>query len=321
MTALWKRTVLRVPQIALGTQRFLRMSSSSTQPTPGIPSLIEADQAINLLSNPSVRYVDASWHLNSPRNPYEEFATQHISGAQYINIDDCSDKGNSLPHMIPSEAQFSEYISDLGISNDNHVVLYGQQGAVSAARIWWMFRLFGHDKVSIVNGGLPAWRAAGGTIESGSSSKPERADFKAKLNPNHLMSADQVLQIVNTGAAQIMDARSLARFYCDAPEPRPGLPGGHIPGSLCLPFTNLVQSDDVLKFKSLNDMKDVMMDSGLILGSNVVLTCGSGVTAAVLYFSLHLLGIDIDKLALYDGSWTEWASRPELPRVDKSIKE
>jgi thiosulfate/3-mercaptopyruvate sulfurtransferase len=326
MTALLKNTFLRVPHFALGaisrsrSQRVLRMSALySTQPSSGIPSLIEADQAVNLLSNPSVSFVDASWYLNSPRNPYEEFAEQHIPRAQYINIDDVSDKGSSLPHMIPTEAQFSDYISDLGISNDNHVVLYGQQGAFSVARIWYLFNLFGHDKVSIVNGGLPAWKAAGGTVESGSSEKPTRGDFKSKMNPNYLMNAEQVLQVVNTGAAQIMDARSQARFDCDAPEPRPGLPGGHIPGSLCVPFNSLVQSDDVTSFKSPNEIKDVIMGSGLILGSNVVLTCGSGVTAAVLFFGLHLLGIDM-KLALYDGSWTEWASRPELPRGPAKIR-
>lgn len=123
--------------------------------------------------------------------------------------------------------------------------------------------------------------------------------------------------MVNDGTAQIVDARSMARFLAHAPEPRAGLVGGHIPGSLCLPFTNILQEKDMTKFRSLNEIKDAVNDSGLVLGANVVFSCGSGVTAAVLYFALHLLGIEMNKLALYDGSWTEWAQNPELPKIGR----
>mmetsp|Transcript_8039 Transcript_8039/g.13371 ORF Transcript_8039/g.13371 Transcript_8039/m.13371 type:complete len:329 (-) Transcript_8039:144-1130(-) len=299
-------------------QRIFMISSPFSTQHHSIPSLLEPKQALELAANSdiSLRFLDGSWYMGGDRDPYKEFDEERIAGAHYMNVDDCSDKSTSLPHMIPSEEGFAAYVSNLGISNSDHVVVYGKKGAVSAARIWWMFHLFGHEKVSILNGGLDAWKAENGPTEVGTiTTQPINSEFKAELNPNYVVTWQQVLSIVESGAAQIVDARSQARFLSQAPEPRPGLPRGHIPGSLCVPFTALVDEGDSTRFKTANELKDVFMDAGVVLGSNVVLTCGSGMTACVLYFTLHLLGIDMNKLALYDGSWTEWASNTDLPRV------
>lgn len=256
--------------------------------------------------------------MNKDRKAIDEFKSERIKGAQYFDIDEISDKTTTLPHMIPSESEFSAHMGNLGLKNSDHVVVYVTQGAFSVARVWWMLRLFGHENVSILNGGLPAWKAVGGPTESGSPSPVQKTTFECKLNSNLVVKVDDVLAIVSTGAAQIVDARSTARFMGEAPEPRPGLLGGHIPGSLCLPFTSILREDDVTKFRSPLEIKEQVQKAGVVLGANQVFTCGSGVTAAVLYFAMHLLGIDMNKLALYDGSWTEWAQNPELPKVNPS---
>ena len=287
--------------------------------TVDIPSLLEADKAVDLVKRgQQLKFVDGSWYMDKERKPVTEFMNERIPGSQYFDIDAISDKSSSLPHMIPSAEQFSEHMQNFGISNDDHVVVYTNQGAFSAARVWWMFRLFGHDKVSILNGGLAAWKSAGGATENGAVSPPSKSTFTAKINPNYVLKADDVLTIVNSGAAQIVDARSMARFMGEAPEPRAGLPGGHIPGSLCLPFSQLLQPDDPTKFRSPLEIKNAVQEAGVVLGANMVFSCGSGVTAAVLYFGVHLLGIDMSKLALYDGSWTEWAQNPDLPKNNPS---
>eukprot|EP01032_Pedospumella_encystans_P014649 gene14649-16806_t len=284
-----------------------------------VASLLEADKVLELHQTPGykMKFVDGSWHMNKERNPYKEFADRRIVGAQYFNIDDVSDKKSSLPHMIPSPEQFEQTVSSFGVSENDHVVVYVTEGCPSAARVWWMFRLFGHDRVSILNGGLPAWVAAGGATESGDVVAPTPSNFKSKLNPDYVASWQNVLAVVNDGSAQIVDARSMPRFLAEAPEPRPGLIGGHIPGSLCIPFTTIVHEDDVTRFRSVNEIKDVVMDSGVILGAKCIFSCGSGVTAAVVYFAMHLLGIEMSKLAVYDGSWTEWAQNPDLPKIGK----
>lgn len=282
-----------------------------------VASLLEVDKAIELHQKDgyAIKFVDGSWHMNKERKPHQEFVDSRVAGAQYFNIDEVSDKSSTLPHMIPSAEQFAQVVSSFGISNSDHVVVYNTHGCFSAARVWWMFRLFGHDKVSILNGGLPGWVAAGGATESGDVIVPTPSDFKANLNAEYVATWQKVLSVVNDGTAQIVDARSMPRFLAQAPEPRPGLPSGHIPGSLCIPFTNILQEDDVTRFRSINEIKDVVMDSGVILGAKCVFSCGSGVTAAILYFAMHQLGIDMSKLALYDGSWTEWAQNPDLPKI------
>lgn len=296
---------------------LIKMSAFSTCSikTNIIPSLVEADFVATLLERQNnIKFLDASWHMNKNRNALAEFEHERIPGAQFFDIDEISDHSSSLPHMVPTELEFSKYISSKGISNSDHIIIYGMPGTFSSSRVWWTFRLFGHTNVSILNGGFASWKDNGGKVET-ELAKPLEGAFTAKLNPNYVSSWQQVLSIVNNGSAQILDARSQARFLAQAPEPRVGLQGGHIPGSLCIPFTSILQLEDTTRFRTPNEIKNVFMDAGIILGSKVVFTCGSGVTASVLYFALHLLGIDMENLSVYDGSWTEWGARPDLPKI------
>jgi thiosulfate/3-mercaptopyruvate sulfurtransferase len=181
--------------------------------------------------------------------------------------------------------------------------------------VWWTFRAFGHEKVSILNGGFEGWKGVGGEIAtSDDASCIEKGKFNAVINKNLVANWEDVLKVVKNGTKQIIDARSKARFLAEAPEPRIGLQGGHIPGSLSLPFTELVDENDWTTFKSKKEIEDAFSNAGAVLDSNFVFTCGSGVSAAVLNFSLFLLGKDLKKTAIYDGSWSEWGSRSDLPK-------
>lgn len=311
----------RLSRGKLGLSRNLVMSSSSRD----YGSLINADEALNALkTDKKVKFVDATWYLAAGRDPKAEFVQARIPGARFFDIDAIADKTSSLPHMLPSNEDFSRAITDMGISNDDHVVVYTQKEAFSGARVWWTFRVFGHNKVSLLQGGMHAWKnEVDGPIESGAvtpavpASEPFRVEFQSRMVTNY----QKVLEVVFSGSKQILDARSEARFLGSAPEPRPGLAGGHIPGSLNLPFTALMEDGDVTRFKSPLAIKNTFQRAGLILGSDVILSCGSGVTAAVLFFGLHLLGIEQEKLAIYDGSWSEWGAIADAPIHNPTLEE
>lgn len=191
--------------------------------------------------------------------------------------------------------------------------MYAKANSFSSARAWWTFKVFGHDKISILNGGFNAWKKAGGKVDFGALPNFEKGVFTAKKNTNLVADVNEVLSIVNSGAAQIVDARSNARFLAKAPEPRPEVKGGHIPGSLNLPFSLLVDDNDITTFKSPEEIRKAFIDAGVIFGSKTILSCGSGVSAAVLAVGLNLLGKDMEMYPIYDGSWTEWGSRDDLP--------
>lgn len=298
--------------IRITTRTNLYMSTAS------IPSVIPASLALEWMSyNKNLKFVDASWHMDKTRNALDEFSRKRIQGAVFLDIDKVADVTSSLPHMLPSPEVFAESVSSLGIQSSDHVCVYATKNCFSAPRVWWMFRVFGHKKVSVIDGGLEAWNSVGGPVEEGPPviALP-RGDFTANLNTNMVVGWEEVLNVVNLGSAQILDARSKARFLAQAPEPRPGLPGGHIPGSLSLPFTSLVSEGDVTKFRSKEEIRDAFVESGIIFGSRTILSCGSGVSAAVLCLGLDLIGKDIETLApIYDGSWTEWAGKDDLPRI------
>ena len=267
--------------------------------------------AANLGANNAVRVLDGSWHLPPlARNPAAEFVEAHIPGAAFFDIDGICDPDSSLPHMLPSPTLFAESVSALGVGNDSHVVTYDTVGLYSVARVWWMFRVFGHERVSILAGGLPRWRAEGHTVESG---EPEIApgSFTAGAADDTLVrSFEQVRATLGTDSAQIADARAAARFTGEDPGPRPDLPRGHIPGSRNVPFDAVLDNDDA----TLGDaatIRRAFADAGVDPARPVIATCGSGITACTLALSLAAIGAE--EVAVYDGSWSDWGSRADAP--------
>lgn len=290
----------------------LRFMSTAALPTP---PLITASDALGLrASTPGqVKFVDGSFYLNKDlRNAFAEYSASRIPNAQFIDIDSeaFSDKSTSLPHMMPSAEKFSHSVSRLGISSSDHVIVYTARESFSASRVWWMFKAFGHEKVSILNGGLSSWCEAGGEVVEGTPTEadaPAPGVFEATLNPKLVVDWNEVLSIVNSGTAQIADARSGPRFRCEVDEPRAGLPRGQIPGSLNIPFTSIVQDGDVTKFRPWKELQTVFRDAGVIPGSRVVTTCGSGVTAAVITFGRYLCGAPLENTPVYDGESLIWS--------------
>ena len=244
------------------------------------------------------------------RDPRREFREGHIPGAQLFSIDDASDPASSLPHTIPPAAQFADVVSRLGISSTDHVVVYDASGTnFSAPRVWWMFRAFGHDNVSVLDGGLAAWKEHGAPLEFGDAILAPRGAFNAVLRPAMMRSATQVLEAQQRRTAQVVDMRSRGRFEGTEPEPRPGVRSGHIPGSRNLPYALLV--DDRGLLRSPSELRTIIAAAGIDTSQSLVASCGSGVTACSLLFALHVLGVT--DTTLYDGSWTEWGQRDDMP--------
>ena len=242
------------------------------------------------------------------RDPRREFEAAHIPGAVFFDIDAIADRSTSLPHMLPGPAQFARQVGDLGISNHDLVVVYDVRGVVSAARVWWTFRAMGHNRVAVLDGGLRKWQAEGRPIETGPA-RVAPARFRARLLRSIVRDLDQVRRNIDSRHEQTLDARSRGRFNATEPEPRAGLRGGHIPGSLNLPYDELYRPDGTLL--PADGLRQAFVAAGVDLKQPVTTTCGSGVTASVLALGLHVIGHR--KVAVYDGSWTEWASHPDTP--------
>jgi thiosulfate/3-mercaptopyruvate sulfurtransferase len=256
-----------------------------------------------------VRVVDGSWHMPQlRRDPGADFEQTHIPGAVFFDVDAIADHTTPLPHMLPGEAEFGRAVGDLGIGDGDHVVVYDTRGVVSAARVWWTFRAFGHDRVSVLDGGLPKWRAEGRPVESGAI-RPTPRRFVARRRAELVRDLPAMRANLATAREQVLDARSRGRFTATEPEPRPGLRGGHIPGSLNLPYDTLYRPDGTLR--SPDELRGAFADAGLDLDRPVVTTCGSGVTASVLALALAVAGRP--DVAVYDGSWSEWGGHPDTP--------
>ncbi|KAJ2159368.1 hypothetical protein GGF46_003071 [Coemansia sp. RSA 552] len=273
-----------------------------------------------------VKVLDGSWYLPfMERNVKREFKEAHIPGAHIFDIDEVKDLSKAdLPHMCPPPESFGLSMDRLGISNQDHVVVYDTAGVGPACRVFWTFRAMGHDKVSVLNGGLPAWTAQKYVTESGEpSSVPERdAKYVAHVNEGLVCGYTDVVKNigelkVSSGlqGRQIVDARPRDRFTGSAPEFRPGLSSGHMPHAINVPFTELTKSAgpgeaQVQVLKSPDEIRQVFESAGVDLGRPIVTSCGSGVTASILYFALLNAGVSEQSLTVYDGSWTEYALNP-----------
>jgi thiosulfate/3-mercaptopyruvate sulfurtransferase len=239
------------------------------------------------------------------------YVAQHIPGAVFFDIDELSDHATPLPHMLPSEEDFARAMAALGISDDATIVVHEQEGVFSAPRAWWMLRTFGAKDVHILAGGLRAWIEAGLPVESGLVQRAV-ARFDAKLNRNAVNDFTGIQRMIME-RGQILDARSAGRFAGTAPEPRPGIDSGHMPGAISLPFTELAENG---RMKSADALRQILSAKGVDIARSVTTTCGSGVTAAVLALGLEIAGAT--NVQLYDGSWAEYAQRPEAV-IEKSI--
>ena len=260
------------------------------------------------LNAPDVRILDASIYLPTDgRNGRELYEEEHIPGARYFDIDDIADDHSPLPHMLPPVEKFVSRMRGLGIGDGHRVVVYDQQGIYSSARVWWMFRLFGHHDVAVLDGGLPKWKTEGRPVDN-EPVDPRERHFTARRNAAMVRDVTQMARAVKLRDEQIVDARAAARFRGEGEEPRKGLRSGHIPGSRSLPFTELLNEDKTMK--DADELRAAFEATGVDLTKPVVTTCGSGVTAAVLTLALHRLGHS--RNALYDGSWVEWGAYPDL---------
>jgi thiosulfate/3-mercaptopyruvate sulfurtransferase len=275
-----------------------------------IPSLVSPAWLAERIGASNVRVVDASWYLpNDARNAADEYARAHIPGAVYFDLDASSDQHTPLPHMLPTASDFSVRMGALGLSDSDDIVVYDGSGTnLSAPRVWWMFRVFGHRATAVLDGGFGAWRAAGLPVESGVVVRP-RGTFTARLDEAHVRGLDAMRANIDSRREQVVDARSTGRFTADAPEPRPGLRGGHIPGSRSVPYTDLVMPNG--EVRPPGELRRLFGAAGVDPSRPVVVSCGSGTTACSLALALDLLGAS--DVSVYDGSWTEWGGRSDTP--------
>lgn len=273
-------------------------------------SLVSTEWLADHLSAPDIRVVDASFYLPAQkRDPKAEFQAAHIPGAVFFDIEDIADSDNPLPHMVPPPEKFSSRVRKLGLGDGSRVIVYDGSGQmIASARAWWMFRLFGHNDVAILEGGLPKWQAEGRPVEDLPRPARER-HFTARFDATKVRDIVQMKANLEAKREQVIDARALGRFKGADPEPRAGLRSGHIPGSACLPYPGLFNKDNTLK--SAEELRAVFRETGLDLAKPVVATCGSGVSACVLAFGLHMIGHR--QVAVYDGSWTEWGGATDTP--------
>jgi thiosulfate/3-mercaptopyruvate sulfurtransferase len=263
------------------------------------------------LGEPDLAVIDASAHLpDAGRNAREEFEHAHIPGARFLDLERLKNSASPVPAALPTAEQFAARMAEMGVRDGDRVVIYDDSAAKTSARAWFICRMHGMADVAILDGGMGKWRAEGRPLEAGAGETAPGA-VTPRRGPGQVRSKAEVLANVASSAEQLLDARGAGRFTGAEPEFRPGMPSGHIPGSLNLPFGRLLKPDGT--FRDEAGLRAAFTEAGIDLDRPVVTTCGSGVTAAVLLFALHLLGKD--DVALYDGSWSEWGADPSTPKA------
>ncbi|MCE7029549.1 3-mercaptopyruvate sulfurtransferase [Jiella avicenniae] len=272
------------------------------------PFLISPEDLAAVVGRDGVSIVDASWYLPAQKRfARAEYEAGHVPGAVFFDQDAIVDPASSLPHTLPSPEVFAAKVGALGIADADTIVVYDGMGLFSAPRAWWMFRIFGAKDVRVLDGGFPAWQAAGLPIEA-EVPRPAPASFAPSFDASAAVLLPQMREIVSAGSVQIADARPAERFAGEAPEPREGVRAGHMPGACSLPFLQLVENG---RLKSPEGLRQAFAEAGIDPERPVVTSCGSGVTAAVINLALESVGNHASRL--YDGSWTEWGSAGDTP--------
>jgi thiosulfate/3-mercaptopyruvate sulfurtransferase len=262
------------------------------------------------LGKPDLIVFDATKYLpNEPKDGKAEFVRAHIPGARYFDIDQIADPDTDLPHMVPTPGRFARLMGALGVGNGSRVVFYDQKGLASAARGWWLMGLFGHDDAAVLDGGLPKWVKEGRAVQDGEAALPKPAEFRPDYRAGQLRGVGDMLRNVLSRSEQVLDARAAGRFSGAIPEPRAGMRSGHIPGSVSVPYTDLLRADGT--FRPAGEVRGRFEAAGVDGSRPLVTSCGSGVTACILTLGLRVAGFP--EGAVYDGSWTEWGGRSDTP--------
>ncbi|WP_022682535.1 3-mercaptopyruvate sulfurtransferase [Sphingobium bisphenolivorans] len=274
--------------------------------------LVSTDWLAGELGKDDIRIVDASLFLpGTPRDAQAEFESAHIPGAAFLDLPTLADPDDPRPGMLPTKDFMTERCQQLGLDAESRIIVYDNSPTHSAARGWWMMRLYGIGKsVAILDGGLIKWLAEGRPTESGMPS-PKRGNAVARYTPAQVRTKEDLLANLDTRAEQILDARSAARFSGEEQEPRPGMASGHIPGSRNIPSASFYRADNSMK--QGEELRRLFLDAGTDFSRPIITSCGSGVTAAILLAGLELLGKT--DVTLYDGSWSEWGLDPATPKA------